>query len=330
MSWYQSFIKRIHPGYVRLVSSARSQYLSNRITLAQIVRNTYGQYADAVEREIRRLGTHGLKAVQLQQLEKSLRIEQMKLAEGLTANFQSTLEGIVELGTNPSKHVLIDNAKGVFKQADIEAFFVKVNADAVNYYLMATESRGLSLSEALWGISEEANKAIMGIIRDSVATGADAFKTASLLGNYIQGSGTAQRALIRQLKDGGIKKYYVPKDVKYEALRLVRTETSKAFAGGVYKGGQANPFYLGINWVLSASHDITDICDDYAAQGFFPAGEEPDIPHPQCMCSQVPVYSSPEEASDDLQEWQSDPSSHPDIEDWYRDTYLPALGGYRS
>ena len=329
MSWYQNFIKRVHPGYVKLISSSRSQYLSNRIALAQIVRNTYGQYADAVEREIRRLGTHGLKAVQLQQLERSLRIEQMKLAEGLTANFQSTLEEIVELGANTSKHVLIDNAKGVLKQADIETFFVKVNADAVNYYLMETKSRGLSLSEALWGISEETNKAVMGIIRDSVVMGSDAFQTGRLLKNYILNGGSVQHALVRKLKDGGIKKYYVPKDVKYEALRLVRTETSKAFAGGVYKGGQANPFYLGINWVLSASHDVIDVCDDYAAQGFFPAGEEPDVPHPQCMCSQVPVYSSPEEASKDLREWQSDPSSHPDIENWYRDAYLPALEGLR-
>jgi hypothetical protein len=326
MSWIETFKNSTTPDYFKYISSARSEFLNARIALSQNISNMYTQYAMAIEKQIRDLGVHTLQTAQLEQLAYSMRQEAAHLATGLTTVVNDSMVESMRLATDPSKYALLKASKGVLNEAEVKAYFVKVNSNALSYFMSKTEHNPLFISQRVWGIAAQANTAIVGILKDSIAVGADSFKTARLLGAYVQGSGTAQRALIRQLKDGGIKKYYVPKDISFEALRLARTETSMAFMEGTYKGGQANPLYRGINWLLSANHMITDICDDYAAQGFFAAGEEPELPHPQCGCTQVDVFEDAEDAANDLKDWVNDPSSHPELEQWYNEQYLPALG----
>ena len=337
-NWYKNFSKGINRHYLKYVTDSRAKFLTERISLSIQINNAYIQYAENLERYLK---AHSLKVDQ--QLKIFLKSEQKKLAEALAANFQTALEHIIELGIAPSKQVFLDavkavtgeilgeanvieflTKKGTLRAETIKDFYVKVNKEALDFYKSKTE---INLSKALWEAAKDTNTVVIGIIKNSAKAGMDSFKTSKLLKDYIVHGGTAQGPLIRKLKEGGIKKYYVPKDVKFEALRLVRTETSLAFAEGVYQGGQATPFYKGINWVLSASHDMVDECDDLAAQGFFPDGEEPIPPHPQCLCAQVPVYESPEEASSNLKDWLRNPASQPDIEDWFNKQFLPNIGG---
>jgi hypothetical protein len=300
----------------------------------------FNQYAEVVERQIKNIAKGSPKEIQLTQLTNSLKSEAAKMAQGLSGYFNDAINESVKLGMEPSQQMLLQvfvkaQSKKIsgeldpftnFTEVNLKAYFIRINLNAIKAFITKTEHSGLFLSQNIWSSLTDTNNTLVGILRDSITAGADPYKTAKLLKDYIQGNGTAQNALIRQLKDGGIKKYYVPKDVKFEALRLDRTETSMAFAEGTYQGGQANPFYKGINWVLSASHSIEDICDDYAAQGFFPAGTEPDIPHPQCMCDQIDVFETPEDAVSSLKNWINDPTSNDRLESWYNTQYLPTLG----
>lgn len=315
------------------VIDSRSKFLSEQISLSRQVINAYTIYAEDLSQFIR---DHSLTSGQLPAF---LKIGEEKLIANLINTFETGISQIIEIATAPSERILENAVKGVvgevnilkmklnpgtIRGATIKSYYIKVNQEALKFYRTTSK---ITLSKAVWHTVSDTTQALSGVIRNSIAAKMDSFQTARLLKNYIIHGGTAQKPLIRKLIGGGVKKYYVPKDVKYEALRLVRTETSLAYAEGVYKGGQANPFYKGINWILSASHAITDECDDYADQGFFPAGEEPFPPHPQCMCVQVPVYDSPENASNNFKEWLNDPSSQPNIESWFNNQFVPTMGG---
>ena len=74
----------------------------------------------------------------------------------------------------------------------------------------------------------------------------------------------------------------------YDALRLARTETTRAHAAAQERGALANPFIQAVNVVLSHSHPKPDICDTAADLSPFPKDAIPSeyaIPlHPHCLC----------------------------------------------
>ena len=331
------------------VIAARSTFLSIRLSLMQQIRTIYAAYADDLAEFLQQ---HTMQSALLDDF---LNMQKEKMATSLLNTFASALQQIVEAATNPSKNMLlavmaqanvdlhhvhgeqdstnvlrikfVDKQATLSKQA-IENYYVRVNKEAWTYY---TTTSHIDLSAAIWKNAAKTQLAIRDIIQKAIAAKANSFETASLLKNYIKHGGTAQKAIIRKLKEGGIKKYYVPKDVKYEAFRVVRTETSDAYAEATYRGGQANPFYTGIDWILSASHVVTDVCDDYASQRFFKKGSEPFVPHPQCICTQVPVYQKMTQSVDATKQWLHDASSQPDIEKWFNEQFLTKIAPqYRS
>jgi hypothetical protein len=88
--------------------------------------------------------------------------------------------------------------------------------------------------------------------------------------------------------------------IRYEAERLVRTETARAYGISVYNAALTDNDVVGVRSTLSSSHPLDDICDFYAeadlfgmGEGVFPKNEAPPYPyHPNCLCSLSPVYQS--------------------------------------
>jgi hypothetical protein len=69
----------------------------------------------------------------------------------------------------------------------------------------------------------------------------------------------------------------------YGAMRLARTEINNAFherqiAGATRPGVQA------VQWNLSGSHKVPDLCNVYAEHEPFAPNKVPEKPHPQCFC----------------------------------------------
>ena len=74
-------------------------------------------------------------------------------------------------------------------------------------------------------------------------------------------------------------------------LRLLRTETNRAFRLGLIKYAKDRTWVQGIKWELSAAHPEDDICDYIAADdlyglgaGVYPPDNVPVVPHPHCIC----------------------------------------------
>lgn len=77
----------------------------------------------------------------------------------------------------------------------------------------------------------------------------------------------------------------------FDAMRLARTEITRAHGQAAQASAAMNPFVSGMKWNLSGRHPKIDICDQYArggpnGDGVYPLGEVPIYPpHPMCLCT---------------------------------------------
>ncbi|MBD8007454.1 ADP-ribosyltransferase [Bacillus norwichensis] len=121
----------------------------------------------------------------------------------------------------------------------------------------------------------------------------------------------------------------LPMDLSYESLRLARTEMAAAYGEGVKEGAELNPSNIGIRWGLSNAGNACDVCKQHAANdddglgpGIYKVENLPDYPaHPNCLCYLSEVLEDTDAFIDRLIEWNRDPSSQPDIEQWYQQDY---------
>ena len=83
----------------------------------------------------------------------------------------------------------------------------------------------------------------------------------------------------------------------YSARRLARTEITAAAGRSTINASIINPYIVGDQWTLSASHPEFDICDKNAAggpngDGIYPPQNFPIYPaHPHCLCYIVPIVT---------------------------------------
>jgi hypothetical protein len=84
---------------------------------------------------------------------------------------------------------------------------------------------------------------------------------------------------------------------RYNAERIVRTETARANGIGKTNAMLEDDDIVSMRWILSSSHDIFDVCNVNAeadsfglGTGVYPKDNFPEYPaHPNCMCSLSPV-----------------------------------------
>lgn len=98
-------------------------------------------------------------------------------------------------------------------------------------------------------------------------------------------------------------RYFVQEKARYQARRVARTEMSRAFNEAYVESSRASPSVKGMQWNLSTSHPMPDVCDMYASVdtaglggGVYPENDLQQIPaHPHCLCYYTAVLRSPEE-----------------------------------
>lgn len=103
------------------------------------------------------------------------------------------------------------------------------------------------------------------------------------------GRGLTAREIAQEVK-GSIRPD-VRGGVSYAAMRLGRTEVNNAFHTASILSTVDKPWIEGMQWHLSGSHAVPDICNRLAeddrhdlGSGVFPRGLVPAKPHPQCLC----------------------------------------------
>ena len=322
-------IKKAAGPYKKYALEARKKFIDFRLRQDTEIRNLYIKFADRLAATIRSMpdisNSEQYQKRRLAVFERQLRDESEALAADLKSNFEKHIAEAVGIGSGYSKAVtteLLDRAN--IKLPGIGLMFDKVNKHAVEACWARTQD-GLFLSDRIWDKSKKAREAIKNIIQESVITGQDAVTTARLLERYAR---TDAKTLIKDYPDLADRLKGVPDNLSYEALRLARTEMTAAFGEGTIRAARMSPGCKGVKWVLSRSHPVYDICNALATNdeglgiGVYPLDNVPVYPpHPNCLCTLVPVYMSPEDFVGRLKEWKANPGNEPEIEKWYRNIY---------
>lgn len=155
---------------------------------------------------------------------------------------------------------------------------------------------GYRLSDRLWQTDQETRQKIDQLLAKGLSQGTSALNMASALEAYLVPTATGSRTL----KPYGPK--FMPDGASYPALRLARTELSRAYNGAAFTSAYLNPYVSGVDWKLSPSHPRSDICDDLATLSgdgtrkrdpypFESALVPPGNSHPNCLCATVPALA---------------------------------------
>ena len=322
------------PEYIKDLLLARRDFLRLRRQEEFAIRHIYEKAAQEVAKQITKLspGTGELTKRHLTALERALTEAAEQINREVQKLVKDSIRKSVDLSTRPMDNLFMRAVKKAnvgLDTAVIQWGFAQVNEAAVEA-LWARTHKGLRVSDRIWKVSQNAKASLRSFVQTGVATGRGTIDIAKDLQRYVK---TDIRTLAtdypNMMKRVGMKSR-IPKDLSYEALRLVRTEKAKAYNEGVYARGRVNPSYQGVKWMLSDAHPVEDICDTLAEQdlygmgaGVYPEGQEPVVPHPNCLCFTVPVLLPMEDMVDKLVEWLNNPSSQEEIEEWYRTFYLP-------
>lgn len=152
------------------------------------------------------------------------------------------------------------------------------------------------LSDRVWASGQEQRDTIDRMIKQSIASGKDALKTAKELEQYLNPELRPAR------HPSGILKRNQPKRIvtatpgrngkgSYPARRLMRTEVTAAQAIAARDAARLNPFAETMGYNLSPQHPRADVCDPLAERdmgfgpGNYPIADVPMPPrHPHCLC----------------------------------------------
>lgn len=154
------------------------------------------------------------------------------------------------------------------------------------------DKRGYRLSDRIWATGETTRRRIDALLSEGIRTG----RSSSAMAKDLEAFLLPTRTLKRTNKPYG-------RDASFDAMRLARTEISRAHAQATFAAARANPFTDGMDWKLSARHPKVDICDTLATIGMdgsrirqpYPLDTAP-VPiedsHPQCLCVVMPYVTA--------------------------------------
>lgn len=154
------------------------------------------------------------------------------------------------------------------------------------------DPNGYVLSDRIWRTGVATRARLDALLAEGIRQGTGALDLSRLAEQFLRPS----RAALRTRRPYGV-------DASFDAMRLARTEIAAAFGRTTVLASQLNPFVIGVNWRLSASHPRRDICDELAAKGPYPPDRVPRFPaHPQCICGLVPLLADIDEVTKALRE----------------------------
>lgn len=157
------------------------------------------------------------------------------------------------------------------------------------------DPNGYRLSDRIWRTSVRTREKLDALVAQRIREGVSALNIAKEVERFL----LPDRAPLRTNKPYGT-------DASFDAMRLARTEISRAHAQASFISAKNNPFTRGMDWALSASHPKTDRCDEKATINMAGERVKPPYPfdavklppdHPHCLCNARPA---PVEDSQDI------------------------------
>jgi hypothetical protein len=149
------------------------------------------------------------------------------------------------------------------------------------------DPNGYILSDRIWRTGEVTRQKIDAMLADGIRSGISSTKLAKMVEPFL----LPNRLGVRTTRPYG-------RDASFDAMRLARTEISRAHSQASYAAALTNPYVGGMDWALSLSHPKIDICDKYATIGM--NGDRIREPylldsaalppaHPHCLCNTRPA-----------------------------------------
>ena len=142
---------------------------------------------------------------------------------------------------------------------------------------------GFTLSDRVWTMDKTLRQNLHGMIEQCANEGRSAVEFSRAVEKYLMDPGPKWTT--------GIKPAITERGtLRYNALRLARTENNQAFQRAQDISARNSAIVKGQRWNLSKSHPKKDICDVWASQdihglgpGVYRVGEHP-IDHPNGLC----------------------------------------------
>ena len=273
----------------KILKEQRQDYAKYQLRIAKRVRSLYRSTGEDLSYIIRKIRTKG-------RIEKAIKLTMKQLAKDFEKMFDDT---IMEYQKNDDEHdielikyLFGDRVTGEIDKKDVEIDikklreeYLKVNIANLKELKKRRLKDGKILSDRVWNMAEDNEEKVLGMLEDVYTNKTPWTKFAT-----------------------DVQKYMGDKKAYWKGERLVRTELANINAERIYNKGKANPGYKGIEWKLSGNHSIRmpmgDICDDYADLQYFKQGNEPAVPHPNCMCWQKQWLYSKKEFENILDNWE--------------------------
>lgn len=325
----KGLIKESGP-YKNWALEQRKEFMELRLDQDAEIVKIYEEASRNIAREVARGNKNRFEAERLKRVQLEIKSRIDELNGQLTINFEKHIERNVDAGSYYAKKVtlnIVENAN-ITKMTKplINQAFYKMNANAVEA-IWSRSRFGLTLNEQIWNKNQNYRKNINKILISGVATGEDCVTVARSIEKYVKkGAKSFAKDYPNMMSR---MKGRVPEDISYEALRLARTEMTSAYGLSTMKTATLNPSNRGVKFMLSASHPEWDICDIHCGRddydlgpGGYPLDKAPDYPfHPNCLCIMTQINEEPDSLLERLKAWDKDPSSQPDLEEWYQENY---------
>lgn len=141
------------------------------------------------------------------------------------------------------------------------------------------DPNGYRLSDRVWNASARTRQQLDAYLDAGVREGRGALQMSRELEQFLR----PDRRNLRTSAPYGTS-------ASYDAMRLARSEITRAHGAAHEVSAAMNPFVAGEKWNLSPRHPKPDVCDDRArggpnGDGVYPIGERPSYPpHPHCLC----------------------------------------------
>lgn len=206
------------------------------------------------------------------------------------------------------RRALTDGKEGVLLRAKYGSGLAKKIRDTI---WKKRWDDGFTLSDRIWKLDQIMNKNIKHMVEDCVNEGKSAVNFAKAVEQYLEVPGPAWTTGIKPSVTGR-------GSVKYNALRLARTETNQAYHRAQNISDKESIIVKGTKWNLSSSHPnytspslrykgYPEICD-YRAKadhhglgtGVYPAGEAP-ADHSLGLCYLTSVLKNKDEIAKALE-----------------------------
>ena len=224
-------------------------------------------------------------------------------------------------------------AEEVARRAAIRAIFVSTDNLAYDQAHFFVSPDGYTLSDRIWRTAQGTRDALDRVLAGGIRDARGAVQLAKdvermLVPGQIYPRTTGRRILsiipkfrrdqipteLRNLYSGRIdqkvptlQRLYWARRVSSNGLRLARTEITASFGNAVKASSLVNPFVEKIQWLLSPSHPLIDICDAYHGMEYAPRNVPQYPAHPNCLCILVPVVRNRDRVVRELREIIEEP-----------------------